>query len=640
MSYRRRALAGRAILIAVATVVAGCVSKQGASAEAEKDRSNRAGGVALTQLASAPSVRRVWSGPEVDDDARPSPDGRFFSLTDWSTGDLALHDLATGGTRRITNKGTWATSSEFAQTSIISPDGKSVAYGWYTEKNPWELRIAELTGADSGRVRTVFSSAAEEAGGAQSWTPDGKEILVAVSRGAATNVIAAIRASGSGMRVIGTLGRRYPNNVVASPDGRWIAYDIPAEDGRRNVHVIGMHGGHANVISRSGGDDVVMGWAASDGRLLIASERNGTPSISSVTIVNGKAVGEPLLVRSNMWRTVPVGALRDGRIFYGVATGERDVLSVAIDPVTAAVVSTGTSVSGGNQNVGAQAFGWSADGDHLAYVVLRGGRMRMYGPADVIVRSVARGTVQRFVPKLSRILQVKWFHDGRSLLLVGADDEGNYGVFRMLLANSSLAPIFRFALGPAHPRDLTFSPDGKRIFFVNQDRSDLRVQELDVDLGTASVLHRIIDARWPHGLAVSPDGKTMAIAVMKNEPGESRLILAPTGAGPARQIYALPSTEDFTIAGLAWTLDGRNLIFGVRSSTTPNAPADIRRLSLVDGTVSSIGLRGLNIRAMSISPDGRTLLYGVDRISMEMWTMEPPVFRLGATPRAQPSAGP
>ena len=49
------------------------------------------------------------------DGAAISPDGRFLTYTDWSTGDLALQDLKTGEKRHLTNKGSWEKSSEFAQ---------------------------------------------------------------------------------------------------------------------------------------------------------------------------------------------------------------------------------------------------------------------------------------------------------------------------------------------------------------------------------------------------------------------------------------------------------------------------------------------------------------------------------------------
>jgi len=610
------------LLTSIATALAGCTSGQRSSVAGENKLSEPAEKLGLTQLAVAPAIRRIWTGPEVDHEARPSPDGRYFSFTDWSTGDLVLHDLATATNRGVTHTGGW-TSGAFASTSIISPDGKSVAYGWYAEKTGhWELRIAELSGADSGKVRTAYVAPDVDQGTAQSWVPDGSEVIVALSRGTQTNMIAAISSKGGAIRILRTMDWRYPQNMTVSPDGRWIAYDYPTDGHERDVYVIGLDGTGDNVVARYKGDDVVMGWSGSDGRLLIASERSGTPSMWSVTIVYGKAVGEPLLVRSNMWRTIPIGSSNNGRIFYSVITGERDVYTVPIDPATAAMNSTGTSVSGGNQNAMSQAFGWSADGEYIAYVARRGGNLQVTGPEDVIVRSVKRGNAQRFSPRMSRIMKVKWFHDGRSVLLIGADDKGKYGIFRMELGNASLKLLMPFEMGFALPRNPTFSKDGKRFYFMTIDSGVVLINELNIARGTASVLRRIEDAKWPQGLALSPDEQSFAVAVT----GRSRLIVAPVAAGPARDVYAFPPSEGPTVAGVAWTTDGRHLLFGVTTSSRLDVPDDIRRLSLDDGKISSTGLKRSGIKTMSISPDGHTMMYGVDHYSMEMWTMDAPVF--------------
>jgi DNA-binding CsgD family transcriptional regulator len=80
-----------------------------AAAEASSDR------------AGSMVARRVWAGPKVDLFTSPSPDGRYLALVDWGTGDLALRDLATGKSRRLTNKGSWSDSSEWALYGLISP---------------------------------------------------------------------------------------------------------------------------------------------------------------------------------------------------------------------------------------------------------------------------------------------------------------------------------------------------------------------------------------------------------------------------------------------------------------------------------------------------------------------------------------
>src|SRR6185436_5335721 len=56
---------------------------------------------ARARLGGTPQLRRqtntlVWSSPNVDFEGRVSPDGRYLSYTNWDSGDLAIHEIATG----------------------------------------------------------------------------------------------------------------------------------------------------------------------------------------------------------------------------------------------------------------------------------------------------------------------------------------------------------------------------------------------------------------------------------------------------------------------------------------------------------------------------------------------------------------
>src|SRR5215471_1515969 len=119
-------------------------------------------------------TRRVWAGTDVDVLGSVSPDGRYLSCVDWATGDLALRDLATGKTRRLTNEG----SSTEDRSSAISPDGKEVAYEWFNKDGSPELRLVRL---DGSAPRVLYSNK-EVFASAGNWSPDGKYILTSIYR--------------------------------------------------------------------------------------------------------------------------------------------------------------------------------------------------------------------------------------------------------------------------------------------------------------------------------------------------------------------------------------------------------------------------------------------------------------------------
>ncbi|MHC4143342.1 MAG: tetratricopeptide repeat protein [Planctomycetota bacterium] len=78
------------------------------------------------KTASAISTRRVWA--RAGDAYAPSPDGRYLSYINWTTVELAVHDLKTGENRDLTDEGTWNKASEYPDRSIWSPDSRQVAY--------------------------------------------------------------------------------------------------------------------------------------------------------------------------------------------------------------------------------------------------------------------------------------------------------------------------------------------------------------------------------------------------------------------------------------------------------------------------------------------------------------------------------
>ena len=89
-------------------------------------------------------LRQVWTGPETDTCGAVSPDGRYLSFVDWMTGDLAIRELATGTNRRLTNKGSWQQSPEFALFSKWSPDSRRIVYQWYNKDEIYELRVFHI----------------------------------------------------------------------------------------------------------------------------------------------------------------------------------------------------------------------------------------------------------------------------------------------------------------------------------------------------------------------------------------------------------------------------------------------------------------------------------------------------------------
>ncbi len=153
-------------------------------------------------------TRRVWAGPDVDVLGSVSPDGRYLSCIDWTTGDLAIRDLATGKMRRLTSEG----SSTDIRGSAISPDGKEVAYNWFTKDGLLELRVVRLDGSG---LRILYSNK-EVFPFPHDWSPDGKYITF--SHGPEANEMIGGKAPGW-------------NICVSDLTGKWV---VITSDGNHN----------------------------------------------------------------------------------------------------------------------------------------------------------------------------------------------------------------------------------------------------------------------------------------------------------------------------------------------------------------------------------------------------------------------
>ena len=134
-------------------------------------------------------TRRVWAGPGVDLSGSPSPDGALLSHTDWTTGDLALRNLATGESRHLTNKGPWSESEAMTLSSVISRDGQQVAYMWVPGGTRWETRVIGIDGAGE---RVVVHGPGQP----YDWSPDGRDILVSLVDTTGGNRLGLVSAEG------------------------------------------------------------------------------------------------------------------------------------------------------------------------------------------------------------------------------------------------------------------------------------------------------------------------------------------------------------------------------------------------------------------------------------------------------------
>ncbi len=383
------------------------------------------------------TVRLVRDDPEGDWVGTISLDGRYLSCNDWETGNAAVCDLATGEKKVLTQYGNWSEDnawkkSGFTDLNIASPDGKQIAFTYYTSgyqpDSTVELRVI---GSDGTGERTLYSKSPYRNGGwiiPDAWSSDGEHILARVhlsgeggrppARGNYAIVLLSVE-DGS-VRTLKELKspRRYRRRTFLSQDGRYVAYDFPpnneVSDG--DVFILPAGGGEAAAVAPHPADDYTLGWTPNGETLLFASNRSGSFGIWAVSVKEGKPVGEPELVRPHVGEIKSAGFDRDGVFYYALESELTNAYIATIDPETGKAVGEPRRVTDRFSGSNDWAV-WTPDGKQIAY-------RSWQGPSDesgmkISVRSLGTNTERDIVPQLATFSRLRWHADGKSLLVVG-----------------------------------------------------------------------------------------------------------------------------------------------------------------------------------------------------------------------------
>lgn len=577
-------------------------------------------------LASSMAVRRVWAGHDVDPEGTPSPDGRYLSFVDWDTGDLALRDLAAGTNRRLTNKGSWWDSEEYALLSAISSDGKYVAYSWFNKDLAYDLRVIPLNGEPSAsRPRVLYSNPEVYYIEPDGWSPDGKQILAVFWRRDGTNQIAFVSVADGSARILKTLDWRFPV-MRLSPDGRYVAYDFPPREDSsgRDIFLLSADGKREIPLVQHPANDLLLGWAPDGSGVLFASDRTGTTDAWIIRIADGKPLGEPELVKKDIGRIVPLGFSRNGSFYYGALAGLKDVYVATLDPATGKVLDRPTNVSS-ERFAGTNAFAeWSRDGKQLVYVSERGGGHWAVGSRTMVIRSRETGEERELTPRLvnPHRLEPHWSPDGRFFLASGRDTKGRNGIYRIDAQTGDVTSILQTGPEPGDLWTAVGSADGKAIFYQRQDRAAKvsRILVHDIETGRERELYQHQGSIY--SFTVSPDTREMAFALTDAKTQSGALVVMPTSGGEAREILRLREPEWFV--NLAWTPDSGAILFA-KQRTLKDSKLELWRVSAEGGTPTYLGLAmdGLGQGGLSVHPDGRRIAFIAGQVyEAEVWVME------------------
>ena len=564
-------------------------------------------------------TRRVWTGPDVHVMGSLSPDGRYLSCVDPATGDIALRDLTTGKLRRVTNEG----SPPEIKASAISKDGKEVAYNW-PSKVGWypELRLVRV---DGSAPRVLFNEKARFAW-PHDWSPDGKYILTTLYSDPMKFQIALISTVDGAVRVLKPLDW-FPTKLKFSPDGRYIAYDLgqPRDSGNRDIILLSADGSRETRLIDHPADDQLLGWTPDGKHILFASDRSGTMSAWMIRVVDGNAQGSPELVKPDIGQIVPIGFTPAGSFYYGLAIGAGDVYTAEFDLVNGKVLTEPQIAT--QRYVGWNSSpAWSPDGRYLAYISRNRHWLAAQRPEIITIRSLQTGEERDLSPKLSFMWgPIRWSPDGRSILVGGKDNTARHGLFLIDAQTGKATPVEMrqdsIDLG-------AWFPDGKKLLYRSWQREAGTLTQTilmrDLETGRETETFRPAPGIVIDDIALSPDGRQVAITLLEKETKSSALKIFPVGGGDATELARAKAPEAIVGSALSWSSDSRYIVFGKRQTNGQERKTQLVAISARGGEPHALGLDMEFARELAFHPDGHRLAFatntGADKV--EVWVME------------------
>lgn len=559
-------------------------------------------------------VEQVWTGPGVDLEGRVSPDGRYLTFADWTDGpaNLAVRDLKTGEIRLLTRDATW---NGYAAESLVSPDGKQIAYRWEGSKDD----SIRLIGVDGTRMRVL---ARREYGDfLAAWSPNGRHIAaVHYNLDDKTTEIVLISTVDGSMTQLKSTGWRSGTLGGFSPDGRFLVYSLKKDPtAGSGVFTLATDGsGETPLVQGSANEDKPV-WSPDGHSVIFISDRSGTNGLWSIRVAGGQAEGSAELIRANIGNIFPMGFTGDGSFYYGTQNLQTDAYTAEFDSGTLTIKKPMLVM---DRFVGSNFEPeLSPDGKYVAFF-RRPSETAAGGPAMLIVRSSTSGE-ERILANLDIVYSgdrnLQWFPDSRSVLLESTTN--NRKTFRQINVETGEARVL--FEGPYEIwRTAALSPDGRALFysvFERGSRSDvgiLRLVKRRLETGDETELYRTqSEGIGFFGLTVSPDDSRLAFSVNVAD-NKRALMIMPADGGKPREIYRTGYDGLSPQGAMIWSKDGRHVVVTAKG---PGEDQQLCAISTEGGELKPLGLRMQQIQTRMISADSRRIAFTGATRKRELW---------------------
>ena len=594
------------------------------------------------QVQLGQTVRAIWTGEGVDAMGSPSADGRYLSFTDWTTGDLAVRDLVEGTTRRLTNTGGWEQAGDFAEYSLLSPDGRRVAYAWFVDRGDtgtttcrcrYELRVMDV-GGPAAATPSVLMTVDDPAFWVRpiGWLPDGASIVVARTVTQGRDEIGSVSLTDGAYRLIRAGAGRLGDRLSVSPDGRRIAMSVIGGDTGSDIALVDVASGRTAPLVAHPANDSAPVFTPDGSQVLFISDRTGSPAVWRVPVSGDALASAPVLVSPVPDGAGLLGGIENGALYYFTGGASSNIFVADVDAAAARRSEPAIAVERFTNANTMPVF--SPDGRQLAYYSRRGAAAGSARQA-LMIHTLATRQDREVPVSIQPNDGLSWFPDGRALLVTVRDPgrpgyefhrvEIATGVSRLLVRPNAV----RAGLGVTVRRPVV-TPDGRAIIFGDHP-------EGVVPKGAGSIVLRRYDlqsrrltdvVRTPTpqdditSFAISPDGSEIAFLRFDPTKRDSVLEVSRMDGRPARELFRERNTGATRFSGLAWTRDRRYILMA--RSVEGRADGSLWRVPVGGGAAEPTGITMPGpIRFPSVSPDGSRVAFAVaGHAEPAIWTLE------------------
>lgn len=637
-----RRIAGIALsLLLLAASTWACLTEEGRRIALASVSSDAAATAAVIGDSSV-TVRRMYEGPGPDSwGTSASPDGRYVTQTDWSTGDLAVLDLLTGEMRRVTGKKDdgWVESYAYAEMTRFSPDAQRIAYSWFTEPGLYQIRVIDTDGTNTRVLWTAGPDPHRAEPGedpqpdwpdVHGWTPDGRYILATLYHDPMTEAyMMLIDAEDGSMRRIHAFQPRHgPTLAAVSPDGRFVAFedDLSVEsqgDENLDIYATPISGGSPVQLVGGPSTDEVIGWLP-DGSLLFYSDRGLTEGVWRVVVRDGRPAGDPELMRGDLWGMNSIGLSNDA-LYYVLRTERPELYVSGLDLTDGRLVSTPTPVPASGPGE-VRGFDWSPDGGQLGVV-------RWDGRAAFVLHSITgAGTREIRLRDVRKPNFLSWTADGQGVVLwAKGRDTGERAAFRLDLRTGRSALLMGRTFPNYESVPEAWSRDAGTAYLTRStpSRETVELVARDVATGEDEVLRSWLeyaDGHNPVGnYSLSRAGDRLAYFHDDRSAGTAYLRILDLETREERDVWSA-SLDD--VGGRcgdspAWSPDDASVLFAFGRRDDPDASCAFVSVPVDGGETRIIARLPADIRqSIRVHPDGNRIAFLRGQERGEIWRMD------------------